>query len=99
MGMEVGRAAAEDEARMKQIFEAESCPHPRVWSGGSGEQYEWHAHPYHKVLFCISGSITFRDREWLNYHVHPGDRLDIEGGTEHEAVAGPEGVTCMESYK
>lgn len=91
--------AASDEEIMRGLFAAENCPHPRRWSGGPGQIYDWHAHGYHKVLFCLVGDIVFEDRGGLHHPVGPGDRLDIEAGTEHRAVAGPDGVQCMESFK
>ena len=84
---------------MRGLFAAENCPHPRRWSGQAAETYDWHAHGYHKLLFCTSGTITFQDREGHNYSLETGDRLDIDAGTEHSALAGPEGVECMESFK
>jgi mannose-6-phosphate isomerase-like protein (cupin superfamily) len=91
--------AAPDEAIMRGLFAAENCPHPRRWSGGPGETYDWHSHGYHKILFCISGGIAFRDGEGMTYRLGRGDRLDIDAGSEHQAVAGPEGVECMESFR
>jgi hypothetical protein len=88
-----------DEEALKEIFHAEGCPHPQRWEGGAGEAYDWHAHGYHKILFCLRGSIAFQDRAGLNYRLRPGDRQDIEPGTDHMATAGPEGVSCMESYQ
>ena len=70
----------------------------RWWSNGPGDEYGWHDHPYHKVLFCSKGSIVFRTRE-EDFELGPGDRLDIEPGTEHAATVGPEGVTCVEAAR
>ena len=91
--------AAADEKTMKGLFAAENCPHPRRWTGAPGEVYPVHGHGYHKVLFVMSGSITFEDEERKTYTLTTGDRLDVEAGTEHSATAGPGGVECMESYK
>ncbi|TMK86661.1 MAG: cupin domain-containing protein [Actinobacteria bacterium] len=99
MGIRITRGAAPDEQLMRGIFAAENCPHPRRWSGGPEETYDWHGHGYQKVLFCVSGAIAFQDREGMNFRLEPGDRLDIDAGTEHRAVAGPEGVECMESFR
>jgi quercetin dioxygenase-like cupin family protein len=95
----VTRMAGPNEDVIRGLFAAENCPHPRRWAGKGGEAYDWHAHGYDKVLFCLSGSVMFQDREAMNYRLESGDRLDIEAGTEHRAVAGPEGVECMESFK
>jgi len=99
VGIRVTTGAAPNERIMRGLFAAENCPHPRKWSGSAGQTYDWHAHGYHKVLFCLTGEIVFHDREGLNYRVGPNDRLDIEAGTEHSAEAGADGVDCMESFK
>jgi quercetin dioxygenase-like cupin family protein len=99
MAIRLTPQAAADEGIMKGLFAAENCPHPRRWSGAPGEEYPPHGHGYHKVLFVLSGSITFEDEGRRTYRLIAGDRLDIEAGTEHAATAGPEGVECMESYK
>jgi hypothetical protein len=31
--------------------------------------------------------------------IGPGDRLDIEPGTDHSATVGPEGVRCVEASR
>lgn len=71
---------------------------PTTWSNGPGFVYASHAHPYHKVLYCVAGSITFTlggsDRQ-----LRPGDRLDLLPGTAHSAAVGPDGVTCMEAAR
>jgi quercetin dioxygenase-like cupin family protein len=71
---------------------------PKRWSNGPLDVYGSHSHAYHKVLFCLRGSIVFRltgtDEA---FDLRPGDRLDIEPGTAHSAIVGPEGVTCAEA--
>jgi quercetin dioxygenase-like cupin family protein len=99
MAIRVTPHAAENEQIMKGLFAAENCPHPRRWTGTPGEVYPPHGHGYDKVLFVVSGSITFEDDERRTYALTGGDRLDIEAGTLHSATAGPQGVDCMESYK
>lgn len=99
MDIVLTRQDVTDENTVKGIFEAEGCPHPRRWEGRPDEFYDWHAHGYHKVLYCLAGSIAFQNRDGLDYRLGPGDRLDIEAGTDHMAKAGPDGVQCMESYK
>ncbi len=69
---------------------------PFRWSNGTGERYGAHTHDYHKVLFCVSGSITF-NVEGESVLMNPGDRLDLPAGKSHSAVVGPEGVVCMEA--
>lgn len=68
---------------------------PSWWSNGPDEQYAPHSHGYHKVLYCVTGTIVFHvdDEDHL---LSSGDRLDIEPGTEHSATVGPAGVQCGE---
>jgi quercetin dioxygenase-like cupin family protein len=73
---------------------------PRHWSNAAGDVYAAHSHAHHKVLYCLSGSITFRildDGEEIE--LFAGDRLDIEAETAHAAVVGREGVTCAEAAR
>jgi hypothetical protein len=69
---------------------------PRWWSNDSNYRYGYHEHHYHKVLYCVSGSIVFHT-EAGDFALSPGDRLDVEAGTSHAATVGPEGVTCVEA--
>ena len=71
---------------------------PRWWSNGPGDTYGRHDHPHHKVLYCSEGSITFHLQDG-DVELSPGDRLDIEPGTEHSATVGPNGVTCVEAAR
>jgi quercetin dioxygenase-like cupin family protein len=48
------------------------------------------------VLYCAEGSITFHVEEG-DLELRPGDRLDVEPGTPHEATTGPDGVRCVEA--
>lgn len=45
-------------AEIDAAFSAEGLS-PSHWSNGPGERYGAHSHPYHKVLYCVSGRITF----------------------------------------
>lgn len=71
--------------------------HPRHWGNGPGDTYPWHRHDYHKVLYCIDGTITFHLGDGDDVTLGPGDRLEIEPGTDHAASVGPEGVRCVEA--
>lgn len=71
---------------------------PHTWRTGPGYEYEWHSHGYHKVLYCVSGSIVFCTDEG-DFEMEAGDRLDVEPGTGHSAAAGPDGVRCMEAAR
>jgi len=71
---------------------------PHGWSNEPGYEYEWHSHDYHKVLYCVSGSIVFHTEEG-NFELAPGDRLDVGPGTGHSATVGPNGVRCVEGAR
>ena len=68
---------------------------PSEWGNAPGDRYGWHSHSYHKVLYCVSGSIVFHT-EGGDFELEAGDRLDVEPGTGHAATVGPDGVKCME---
>lgn len=72
---------------------------PGSWSNGPHDRYAAHDHGYDKVIVVASGSITFGlpDRaEAVELHV--GDRLDLPARTSHDAVVGPDGVSCLEAH-
>jgi len=77
---------------------AEGFSGPRPWSNGPGDVYGWHDHGYHKVLFCLSGSIVFHTRDG-DVELTAGDRLDLEPRTEHAATVGPHGCACVEASR
>ena len=79
-------------------FATEGCSNPRSWSNGPGDVYGRHTHGYHKVLFCLEGSITFH-LDTGDMTLEAGDRLDLEPGTEHGATVGPPGCVCMEASR
>jgi quercetin dioxygenase-like cupin family protein len=70
---------------------------PRRWGNGPGDRYGWHDHDYHKILYCLSGSIVFHTRGDGDVTLGPGDRLDVPPATEHAAIVGPDGVECVEA--
>jgi len=79
-------------------FAVEGCSAPRAWGNGPGDTYGFHSHEYHKVLFCLEGSITFHLPEG-DVDLQAGDRLDLEPGTEHAATVGPMGCSCVEASR
>jgi quercetin dioxygenase-like cupin family protein len=83
--------------QIKARFEQEGLS-PHDWGNGPRERYSWHSHSYHKVLYCVSGSIVFHTEDG-DLELQPGDRLEVEPGTEHGATVGPEGVKCMEAAR
>ncbi len=80
-----------------QVFTDEGLA-PSRWSNEPGFEYGWHAHPYHKVLVCVAGSIVFHTDEG-DVALAAGDRLDLPPGTRHAATVGPDGVTCLEAAR
>jgi mannose-6-phosphate isomerase-like protein (cupin superfamily) len=71
---------------------------PEWWQNGPHERYTTHRHTYHKVLYCLSGSITFLlPASGERFDLTPGDRLDIPARTDHSALVGPRGVRCVEA--
>ena len=79
-------------------FEAEGCSAPRSWANGPGDRYGPHDHGFHKVLFCLAGSIVFHT-DAGDFDLTAGDRLDLEPGTTHGATVGPGGCECVEASR
>ena len=71
---------------------------PHAWGNEPWYEYEWHSHGYHKVLYCVSGSIVFHTEDG-DFEMEAGDRLYVEPGTGHYATVGPHGVRCMEDAR
>jgi mannose-6-phosphate isomerase-like protein (cupin superfamily) len=74
----------------------EGASAPRFWGNGPGDRYGRHDHGYHKVLFCLAGSIVFHTDDG-DLELRAGDRLDLEPGTGHSATVGPDGCECVEA--
>jgi quercetin dioxygenase-like cupin family protein len=91
-------AGSATEAGALAALEAEARSRPRSWSNGPGDRYGHHDHPYHKVLFCLSGSIVFHTDQG-DVELSAGDRLDIEPGTRHAATVGSNGCRCVEASR
>lgn len=71
---------------------------PSRWGNAPGDTYGWHSHGYRKVVVCLRGAITFHTRDSGDLELGPGDRLEIDAGTEHSATVGPDGVDCAEAH-
>ncbi len=69
---------------------------PHGWGNSPGDRYGSHSHDYHKVLYCVAGGVVFHTSDG-DLALRPGDRLDVEPGTDHSATVGPDGVECMEA--
>ena len=73
---------------------------PYAWSNGPHDAYSAHTHGYDKVIYVVSGSITFGLPELdRKVTINPGDRLDLPKGTVHNAVVGKDGVVCLEGHR
>lgn len=77
---------------------AEGASEPRSWSNAPGDRYGRHDHAYHKILFCLEGSIVFHTDEG-DLELSAGDRLDLDPGTPHGATVGPDGCRCVEAAR
>lgn len=87
------------EATLRRLMEHEGL-RPYTWSNGPGDVYAAHTHAYHKVIYVVSGSISFGlPGEGRNVNLKAGDRLDLPPGVIHEALVGSEGVVCLEGHR
>jgi quercetin dioxygenase-like cupin family protein len=91
-----GAIATRDDALA--AFLAEGYSAPRSWGNGPGDTYGAHDHGYHKVLFCLQGSIVFHTSSG-DVTLDAGDRLDLPAGTEHAATVGAQGCRCIEANR
>lgn len=98
MGASHTPGAVRDRNDALASFAAEGCSAPRPWGNGPGDTYGTHRHDYHKMLFCLDGSITFH-LDGRDVTLQTGDRLDLEPGTDHAATVGPEGCSCIEASR
>ena len=73
---------------------------PYAWSNGPGDRYTAHDHGYTKLLMCARGSITFVvGPEQVPVELHAGEGFVLPAGTEHAAVVGRDGCTCLEGHR
>lgn len=71
-----------------------------AWSNGPGDRYARHSHGYTKLLMCAAGSITFLvGDEGTPIELCPGDGFVLPAETDHAAVVGPAGCTCLEGHR
>ena len=101
-GVEVVRWSGEHtptEGELKRLLAVEGL-RSYSWSNGPNDVYSAHAHPYHKVISVVSGSITFGlPGTGDQITLHPGDRLELSSGVTHDAVVGAQGVVCLEAHR
>jgi mannose-6-phosphate isomerase-like protein (cupin superfamily) len=98
MGAAATPNAVPDREAALRAFREEGCSAPRAWGNGPNDTYGWHAHEYHKVLFCLDGEITLHLRDG-DVTLRRGDRLDLDPGTEHAATVGSDGCSCVEATR
>ena len=73
---------------------------PGAWSNGPGDRYAAHEHGYDKVIVVAEGSIDFGlPGRGETVRLATGDRLELPAGTAHDALVGPDGVTCLEAHR
>jgi hypothetical protein len=72
---------------------------PGEWANGPGDRYAAHEHGYDKVIVVRAGSIRFGLPSLeLGLDLAVGDRLELPAGTDHDALVGPSGVSCLEAH-
>ncbi len=87
-----------DDAELTTRLDAEGLAAGR-WGNGPGDRYAAHRHAYDKVIVCVRGSISFGlPGRGGSIALEAGDRLELPAGTDHDAVVGPAGVTCLEAH-
>jgi uncharacterized protein YjlB len=73
---------------------------PGAWSNGPGDRYDAHDHGYDKVIVVASGSIRFGlPASGATVDLAVGDRMELPAATPHDALVGPDGVTCLEAHR
>lgn len=95
-GVKVVRARSREAPDVITARMREEGLSPHTWANGPGYVYDEHSHPYHKVLYCLAGSITFHTPEG-SVVLNPGDRLELEEGVSHGATVAEAGVECVEA--
>jgi uncharacterized protein YjlB len=88
-----GTADAADRLRAEGLV-------PSSWGNGPLDRYAAHEHGHDKVIVVASGSIRFGlPDSGETIELGAGDRLELPAGTRHDAIVGPEGVTCLEAHR
>jgi len=86
------------EAALRDRLEAEGLA-PSAWGNGPHDRYMAHEHSYDKVIVVAAGSIRFGlPGSGDGQDLAIGDRLELPAGTVHDAVVGPDGVSCLEAH-
>ena len=91
-------ATIPDERELRNLYRQEGLQ-PYSWSNGPGDTYAAHSHSYDKVIYVVSGSITWILPEHGRViETTAGDRIDLPRGVVHAAQVGSDGVTCLEAH-
>ncbi|MFH1185510.1 MAG: cupin [Chloroflexota bacterium] len=91
-------SAAPTEQSLRLIMQEQGL-RPHAWGNGPFDHYAPHSHSYDKVIYVVSGGISFGlPQEDRKIELRAGDRLDLPARTMHEAVVGDQGVVCLEAH-
>jgi hypothetical protein len=72
---------------------------PVTWGNGPGDRYGRHRHSYDKVIVVMSGTISFGlPGPAGSIALAAGDRLELPAGSDHDALVGSAGVSCLEAH-
>ena len=89
---------APTKASIRKLLEAEGLSY-YAWGNDPLDTYSAHTHPFDKIIYVVSGSITFGlPADGRQLTLKPGDRLELPAGTSHNAVVSVEGVECFEAH-
>ena len=73
---------------------------PYKWTSQPQDVFPAHDHAFEKTIVVVAGAITFGfPIEGEPTTLCPGDRLDLPAGIMHNAVAGNNGVVCLEAQR
>ena len=90
--------AAPTERALRELLQADGLS-PYTWANEPFDRYAAHSHDYDKVIYVVSGAITFGlPDQGRVVQLKAGHRLELPAGTVHDAVAGNQGVVCLEAH-
>ena len=95
--MEKAQAGATGREEIEAKFVGEGLD-PHQWDNAPNYEYDRHSHGYHKVIYCVAGSIVVHTEDG-DLELTPGDRQDDEPGTEQPATVGPDDAEGMEGAR
>lgn len=73
---------------------------PSRWACGPYEVFDAHEHAYEKVVMVVEGDITFGFMvDGKPVTLRAGDKLTLPAKMQHNAVAGADGVVCLEARR